>query len=102
MLWGMLLTLFTVRSVNLSELSVAMQGKASIHSRYKRVLRFFAYFEFDFTRLSHWIYVLFFTDKSKIYLTMDRTNWYWVRNQLMFLCYPFAMKALPFPCFRRH
>ncbi|STY26610.1 transposase [Legionella taurinensis] len=38
----MLLALFMVRSVNLSEIAVAMDGdRASIDSRYKRVYRFF-------------------------------------------------------------
>jgi hypothetical protein len=37
-----LLALFLVRSVNLSEIAVAMDGDtASIDSRYKRVYRFF-------------------------------------------------------------
>lgn len=37
----MLLSLFKVRSVNLSEIAVAMEGsKSSIDSRYKRVYRF--------------------------------------------------------------
>ncbi len=38
----MLLALFLVRSINLSEIAVAMDGaRASIDSRYKRVYRFF-------------------------------------------------------------
>lgn len=37
----MLFVLFMVRSVNLSEIAVAMDAKATIESRYKRVRRFF-------------------------------------------------------------
>ncbi|WP_133129057.1 hypothetical protein [Legionella nagasakiensis] len=37
----MLLALFTVRSINLSEIAVAMQSESLIASRYKRVRRSF-------------------------------------------------------------
>ena len=56
----MLLALFVVRSVNLSEIAVAIQGEVLIESRYKRVKRFFSGFELDFTCISRWIYALFF------------------------------------------
>ena len=43
----MLLALFIVRSVNLSEIALAMEGdKATIDSRYKRVYRFYAKLQF--------------------------------------------------------
>ena len=52
----MLLALFIVRGVNLSEIAVAMNGDtASIDSRYKRVYRFFSKFELDFTWVARWI-----------------------------------------------
>ncbi|MFC7780278.1 transposase, partial [Legionella taurinensis] len=74
----MLLAWFMVRSVNLSEIAVAMDGdRASIDSSYKRVYRFFSKFEVDFTWIARWIYSLFFNKAHKVYLAIDRTNWYW-------------------------
>ncbi len=71
----MLLALFIVRSVNLSEIAVAMDGDtASIDSRYKRVYRFFSKFELDFTWIARWIYSLFFNKEQKVYIAIDRTN----------------------------
>lgn len=96
---GMLLALFTVRSVNLSEIAVAMQGKVSIHSRYKRVLRFFAYFEFDFGCLSCWIYALFFINQTKVYLAMDRTNWYWGKKPINVLMLSICYEGIAIPLF---
>ncbi|BCA94960.1 hypothetical protein TUM19329_13210 [Legionella antarctica] len=72
-----------VRSVNLSEIAVAMDGsKASIDSRYKRVYRFFAKFELYFIWIARWIYSLFFDDKTKVYIAIDRTNWYWGKAKI--------------------
>ena len=41
----MLIALFIVRTVNLSEIAVAFSSKASVSSRYKRLQRFFRKFE---------------------------------------------------------
>ncbi|HAT8860266.1 TPA: hypothetical protein JBE16_15750 [Legionella pneumophila subsp. pneumophila] len=79
----MLLALFMVRSVNLSEIAVAMDGtKASIDSRYKRIYRFFSTFELDFIWIARWIYSLFFNSHQKIYNAIDRTNWYWGKAKI--------------------
>ena len=43
----MLLSLFAVRTVNLSEIAVGFAGKAQKDSNYRRLQRFFADFEID-------------------------------------------------------
>ncbi|KTC85142.1 hypothetical protein [Legionella brunensis] len=79
----MLLALFMVRSVNLSEIAVTMDGdKASIDSHYKCIYRFFSKFELDFTWIARWIYALFFNKNHKVYLAIDRTNWYWGKAKI--------------------
>jgi hypothetical protein len=55
----MLLALFAVRTVNLSEI-VAFASRAEISSRYKRLQRFFAQFKFDYSQIARWIFKLFF------------------------------------------
>ncbi|MGC1182727.1 hypothetical protein [Legionella sp.] len=71
-----------MRSINLSEIAVAMQNEVLIESRYKRVKRFFSSFEFDFTCISRWIYSLFFSKTQPVYLAIDRTNWYWGKSKI--------------------
>jgi hypothetical protein len=98
----MLLALFVVRSVNLSELAVAMDGnKSSIDSRYKRVYRFFSKFEFDFVCISRWIYSLFFKKNQKVYLAIDRTNWYWGKAKINVFMLSICYEGIAIPLFWR-
>ena len=69
----MLLALFVTRTVNLSEMAVAMISRTEISSRYKRLQRFFRYFQIDYDLIAQFIFNLFFSGKQ-IYLTIDRTN----------------------------
>lgn len=98
----MLLGLFIVRSVNLSEIAVAMDGsKASIDSRYKRIYRFFSKFELDFTWIARWIYALFFDDKRKVYIAIDRTNWYWGKAKINVFMLSICYEGIAIPIFWR-
>ena len=98
----MLLALFIVRSVNLSEIAVAMNGdKASIESRYKRIYRFFAKFELDFTWIARWIYALFFNKEHKVYLAIDRTNWYWGKAKINVFMLSICYEGIAIPVFWR-
>lgn len=95
----MLLALFTVRSVNLSEIAVAMQSEALIESRYKRIKRFFAHFELDFTCISRWIYALFFSPNQSVYLAIDRTNWYWGKSKINIFMLTVCYEGIAIPLF---
>lgn len=95
----MLLALFTVRSINLSEIAVAMQSEALIASRYKRVRRFFSDFEFDFTCISRWIYFLFFSKSDKVYISIDRTNWYWGKSKINIFMLSVCYEGIAIPLF---
>lgn len=98
----MLLGLFIVRSVNLSEIAVAMDGgKANINSRYKRIYRFFSSFELDFTWIACWIYSLFFADKRKVYIAIDRTNWYWGKAKINVFMLSICYEGIAIPIFWR-
>ena len=78
----MLIALFVVRPVNLSEIAVAFSSKADVDSRYKRLQRFFGKFKIDYTIIARFIYKLFFSESQKVYLTIDRTNWYWGKQKI--------------------
>lgn len=88
----MLVALMTLRTVSLRELAIGMVNKKSlISSREKRLYRFFANFNLNYEVIALWIVTLFFPDKSKFYIAIDRTNWYWGKSPINIfmatLCY---------------
>jgi hypothetical protein len=74
---NMLMALFIVRTVNLSEIALAMDTRAQASSRYKQIQRFFKNFVFDYDEIARWVFWLFGIKGKKVYLAMDRTNWCW-------------------------
>lgn len=92
----MLLALFSVRTVNLSEIAVAFAAKAEINSRYKRLQRFFRHFEIDYAILAKWIFKLFLANRQ-IYLTVDRTNWFWGKAKINILTLGIAYEGVAIP-----
>ena len=94
----MLLALFITRTVNMSELAVAMASKAQIDSRYKRLQRFFSQFSIDYEVVARFIFHLFFQNK-KIYLTIDRTNWFWGKSKINILTLAIAYEGVAIPVF---
>nr|WP_166154883.1 hypothetical protein [Neochlamydia sp. AcF84]NGY94587.1 hypothetical protein [Neochlamydia sp. AcF84] len=68
------LALFRVRSVNLTQLATAFQGKAKLDSHYKRLQRFFRALKFDIGDAFE-ISLQIFPIKRKVWLIIDRTNW---------------------------
>lgn len=95
----MLLALFTVRSVNLSEISVAMQDATSKKSREKRVYRFFRYFELDFNCIAKWLFYLMFSKDEKVYIAIDRTNWYWGKSKINIFMLSVCYEGIAIPIF---
>ena len=98
----MLMALFLVRSVNLSEIAVAMDGsKTTIDSGYKRIYRFFSQFEFDYTWIARCIYSLFFNKEHKVYLAIDRTNWFWGKAKINVFMLSICYEGIAIPLFWR-
>lgn len=95
----MLLALFAVRTVNLSELAVAFASQAEFDSRYKRLKRFFGKFELDYTVIAKWIFKLFFSRSESIYITIDRTNWYWGKGKINVFMLGVAYEGIAIPLF---
>lgn len=69
-----LVALFRVRTVNLSELSLAFAGNAKPESSYKRLQRFLRDFELDYGAWSKFILSLMAIPQPWV-LSLDRTNW---------------------------
>jgi hypothetical protein len=70
-----IVALLRVRSVNLTKIAVAMPGKARTDSKYKRLQRFFAGFEFSLDDIAKLIVRFLPIRDEKWDLSMDRTNW---------------------------
>lgn len=96
---NMLLALFAVRTVNLKEIALAFQGGAKLDSRYRRLQRFFATFSIDFTQIARWIFKLYFSDKQKVYIAIDRTNWYWGKQKINVFMLSIAYEGMAIPIF---
>lgn len=94
----MLLALFVVRTINFSEIAVAMMSKADVASRYKRLQRFFRYFRMDYNVIAKFIFNLFFAGKE-IYITIDRTNWFWGKTKINILMLAVAYEGVAIPIF---
>ena len=69
-----LIALFRVRTVNFSDLSIAMPSKAQASSRYKRLQRFFSGFELDYGDWAKGMMNLMAIPQPWT-LAIDRTNW---------------------------
>ncbi len=70
-----IVALIKVRSVNLTEIAVAMPGSAKTDSKYKRLQRFFAKFDFSMDDIAKLIVRFLPMRDEKWDLSMDRTNW---------------------------
>jgi hypothetical protein len=95
----MLIAIFVVRTVNLSEVAVAFSSKAAVSSRYKRLQRFFGKFNIDYTVFAKLIFKIFFCNTQKIYITIDRTNWYWGKQKINIFMLGVAYEGISIPLF---
>lgn len=91
----MIIGLFLSRTVNLTEIAAAFEGKAKLLSRYRRLQRFFSGFEIDYEVIAKFIFKLF--DFKNIYLTMDRTNWKWGKANINILMLGVVYKGIAIP-----
>jgi hypothetical protein len=96
---NIIMALFAVRTVNLSELAVAFSSKSQINSRYKRLNRFFAFFNIDYTVVARWVFKTFFDNDQKYYLTIDRTNWFWGKKKINVFMLALAYEGVAIPIF---
>jgi len=69
-----LLALIAVKNVNLVEIASAFAGNAKQESNYKRLQRFFRFFELPYSDLAHFV-VRLLGVAGPWELLMDRTNW---------------------------
>lgn len=95
----MLLGLMAVKTVNLQQIALGFESKAEVSSRYRRLQRFFAYFEMDLTKIACWMFKLFFANTQKFYVIIDRTNWYIGKKKINVFMLSVAYEGLAIPLF---
>ena len=93
----MILSLIGVRTVNLREIAVAFAGDSKLDSKYRRLRRFIAYFNLDYSLIARWIFSLYFKNNEKVYLTIDRTNWFWGKAKINILTIGIAHEGMSIP-----
>lgn len=92
----MLIALITVQTVNLKEIAIALVSRADVDSRYKRLRRFFSQFNLNYDFIARFIFNLFFSGK-KVYLTIDRTNWFLGKAKINILMLGVAHEGVAIP-----
>lgn len=95
----MLLAVYTVRTVNLKHIADGFCTRADKESRYRRLKRFFSEFDFDLNLLARFIFNWFFSASAKVYLIIDRTNWFWGKSPINILTLSVAYEGLAIPLF---
>ena len=93
----LLLSLISVRTVNLRELALGMSDKSLLSSREKRIYRFFATFSFDVSCISKLILNVFSRNNKKMYIAIDRTNWYWGKKPINILMLSICYEGIAIP-----
>jgi hypothetical protein len=77
--------LFSVKTVNLTQIANSFLTNAKQDSSYRRVRRFFKDFSFDMSVIVIIVLNLFIKD-GKFTLLLDRTNWKWGQKHINLTC----------------
>jgi hypothetical protein len=93
---GFLISILQVKTVNLTEIATAFPGWAKEGSNYKRLQRFFRFFELPYALIADLVVKLLGVPGPWT-LTMDRTNWKLGRAELNILMLGIVYKGVAFP-----
>lgn len=93
----MILAMIAVRTVNLVDIACAFGGgQTKALSNYRRLQRFFSGFDFSYSEVASLLFGLF-AGESKVYLSMDRTNWQWGQSPINILMLSLVYKGAAIP-----
>ena len=90
-----IVSLIKVKTVNLTQVALALNPQVNAASNYRRLQRFFAEFAVDFDMLSRFMVALL--PIEKFILTLDRTNWKLGKADINLLVLAIAYKGIAFP-----
>jgi hypothetical protein len=89
-----IIALLKVRTVDLAQIAVALNGRALLESNTKRARRFL---EFDLAQKLVAQFVLSLVPDEKLVLCMDRTNWKFGATSINFLVIAIAFGGIAIP-----
>ncbi|MFN7946977.1 MAG: IS4 family transposase [Blastocatellia bacterium] len=93
------IALLTVKNVNLVELACAFAGQANQESHYKKLQRFFRFFEIPCAELAHLLVKLLGVEGPWT-LSLDRTNWQFGQTDLNILMLGIVHQGIAWPLVR--
>lgn len=93
----LIIGLFQVKTVNLTEIATAFPGRSDIESNYRRLQRFFQHVEFDSALIAQ--LVVSFLPYTTYTLALDRTNWMLGCFSINFLVLSVVHQGIAFPIF---
>ena len=96
---ALIIALFKVKTVNLTQLATAFPGPANIDSHYRRLQRFFQHVQLQPARLAKC--VLAFLPDAPYTLALDRTQWMLGTMPINFLVLSVVHDGIAFPLFFR-
>lgn len=94
---SILFALFSARTICLHKMAVVMPSSAQQDSRYKRLKRFFREFKFDMGMIASLLFAWFVPDGKKIYITIDRTNWFLGKSKINIFMLGIAYEGTAIP-----
>lgn len=92
----LLVALVQVRTVNLAQLASVLQSEALIESNYKRLQRFFRFFQMPYADLAC-LTVKILKIKKPWILTLDRTEWHCASHKYNILVLGIAYRGVAIP-----
>jgi hypothetical protein len=90
------LALVTVKTVNLVEIACALAGRAKQPSQYKKLQRFFRFFELPYADIAQFVVKLLGV-AGPWTLTLDRTNWKFGKAELNLLVLGIVHQGIAYP-----
>ena len=96
---SMLIGLLKIRSVNLAEIATAFPSNAQPESRYRRIQRFIHGTPIDYDGVALFVMSLFLFTHSDYYLTLDRTNWQWGKENINILVLAIVYQGQAIPIY---
>jgi Transposase DDE domain len=91
-----MLALVTVKNVNLVEIACAFAGKAKQESQYKKLQRFFRFFDMPYAEIAECVVKLLGVP-GPWRLTLDRTNWQFGQTDLNILLLGIVHQGIAYP-----
>ncbi len=89
--------MITVKTVNFAHIATAFMSHALPESCYKRIQRFFRFFQFDAFAVASMVIALFGLKDKKLTLALDRTNWKFGKLDINILMLTAAYRGIAIP-----